>query len=133
GWLAVKDVISVGTIVIFAEYARQFTRPLNDLANQFNTVLSAVAGAERVFEVMDEKTETDPPGAIDLKQVRGEVVFSRVSFSYEKDEEVLNEVSFKAMPGQTVALVGPTGAGKSTIINLLSRFYDPDDGIITID
>lgn len=133
GWLAVRDVISVGTIVIFAEYARQFTRPLNDLANQFNTVLSAVAGAERVFEIIDEQAEEDHPEAVELKRVRGEVCFSRVSFSYEEEEGVLHEVSFRASPGQTVALVGPTGAGKTTIINLLSRFYDPDDGLITID
>ncbi|MBM7704271.1 ABC transporter ATP-binding protein [Metabacillus iocasae] len=134
GILALRNMVSIGVIVIFAEYARQFTRPLNDLANQFNTLLSAIAGAERVFDVLDEKEEvTDEKEAVEIDSVKGEVVFSHVSFSYDDDEATIRDVSFRASTGQTVALVGPTGAGKTTIINLLSRFYDPSDGEIQID
>ena len=134
GIFVLNGMVSIGVIVIFAEYARQFTRPLNDLANQFNTILSAIAGAERVFEVIDEKEESaDETNAIALKEVKGEVEFKQVSFSYESDENTLRNVSFTVTPGQTVALVGPTGAGKTTVINLLTRFYDADGGQILID
>lgn len=134
GVLALKGIVSIGTIVIFAEYSRQFTRPLNDLANQFNTLLSAVAGAERVFEVLDEQEEREEGGiAVSLKEVKGEVEFRHVSFSYEKERETIMDINFHAFPGETVALVGMTGAGKTTIINLLSRFYEPDCGNIIID
>ncbi|MDQ0254030.1 ATP-binding cassette subfamily B protein [Evansella vedderi] len=134
GILAFNDVITIGTIVIFAEYARQFTRPLNDLANQFNTLLSAVAGAERVFDIMDEEEEMKDEGnAVELEKITGDVRFSDVSFSYEEDGDTVNNVSFHASPGETVAFVGPTGAGKTTMINLLSRFYDADSGSILID
>ncbi|TRZ36083.1 ABC transporter ATP-binding protein [Niallia circulans] len=126
--------ISIGVIVIFVEYSRQFTRPLNDLSNQFNTLLSAIAGAERVFEVLDEqREEKDEEKAVSLFQVSGDVVFSNVSFAYEEDKGILEGVSFRAKPGETVALVGPTGAGKTTVINLLSRFYDATGGVIKLD
>jgi ATP-binding cassette, subfamily B, multidrug efflux pump len=134
GVLALKGIISVGVMVIFTEYSRQFTRPLNDLANQFNTLLSAVAGAERVFEILDEKEEEvagDP--FVVLRDVKGEVTFRDVSFSYEKDGDTVANIDFDVIPGQTIALVGPTGAGKSTILNLLSRFYEVDSGEIYID
>ncbi|MBB5322968.1 ATP-binding cassette subfamily B protein [Anoxybacillus tepidamans] len=134
GIFAFKGMISIGVIVIFTEYARQFTRPLNDLANQWNTLLSALAGAERVFEILDkEKEEDDEAEALDLPVVRGEVEFRHVSFSYDKKQEALRDVSFLTSPGETVALVGPTGVGKTTIIQLLMRFYDPDRGHILID
>lgn len=219
GWLALRDVISVGTIVVFAEYSRQFTRPLNDLANQFNTLLSAVAGAERVFEVMEEKPEFDMeedagPGAaassqiaagrdpggnhagakawggqdadakgqggkaaggpagegkstaegvkaergrkdaeaadgspqaelaegresfLHLDVVRGEIRFENVGFSYAQGEgkgETLRGINLHVKPGETLALVGPTGAGKTTITSLLARFYDAQEGRILID
>ncbi len=134
GVLALNGVISIGVIVIFAEYSRQFTRPLNDLANQFNTLLSAVAGAERVFEVIDEEEESsDEEGAKELVIRKGKVEFQHVSFSYEKDGNTITDVSFKVNSGETVALVGPTGAGKTTLINLLSRFYDVNEGTILID
>ncbi|WP_078551465.1 ABC transporter ATP-binding protein [Bacillus alkalicellulosilyticus] len=134
GVLAFNGMISIGVIVIFAEYSRQFTRPLNDLANQFNTLLSAVAGAERVFTIMDEeKEEADENGASSIKNMKGDVEFKDVSFSYDGDDNTLQSVSFKVYPGETVALVGPTGAGKTTILNLLSRFYDPQEGVILID
>jgi ATP-binding cassette subfamily B protein len=134
GIFALNGWISIGEIVIFAEYSRQFTRPLNDLANQFNMLLSAVAGAERVFEILDEEEEEkDEKEALELEHVRGEVEFKGASFSYEKGEDTVKDLTFTVSPGQTVALVGPTGAGKTTIINLLSRFYELNSGSILID
>jgi ATP-binding cassette subfamily B multidrug efflux pump len=134
GILAVYEIITIGVIVIFAEYARQFTRPLNDLANQFNTLLSAVAGAERVFDVLEEEEEArDENKAKYLTEVKGQIKFSNVSFSYDNDENTVRDINFNVAPGETVALVGPTGAGKTTMINLLARFYDPDSGYIFID
>src|SRR5690606_34617449 len=113
GLLAINNLVTVGVIVTFAEYARQFTRPLNDLANQFNTFLSAVAGAERVFEVMEEpEEELDESEAKEMPPIRGEIEFSHVSFSYTKEGQQISDLSFKVNPGQTVALVGATGAGK---------------------
>ncbi|TCN18833.1 ATP-binding cassette subfamily B protein [Mesobacillus foraminis] len=134
GIFALNGMVSIGTIVIFTEYARQFTRPLNDLSNQFNTLLSAVAGADRVFDILDEQEEaSDEKQAIELSMVKGEVEFDEVSFSYDGDEDTVQHISFRASPGESVALVGPTGAGKSTIINLITRFYEPDKGRILID
>lgn len=133
GILAIKGVITVGVIVIFIEYARQFTRPLNDLANEFNVVLSAVAGAERVFQVIDEEAEDlDETDAIELSQVKGHFKFSHVDFSYGEDP-VLKDISFEALPGEAIALVGHTGAGKSTIASLIGRFYEYNAGSITLD
>lgn len=135
GLLALKsDAVSIGVIVIFVEYSRQFTRPLNDLSNQFNTLLSAIAGAERVFEVLDEeREEVDEKTAIVMNEIKGEVQFSHVSFSYESDKEILRDIHFKVKPGETIALVGPTGAGKTTIIQLITRFYDATTGKILVD
>ena len=133
GILALNNLVSIGVIVTFTQYSRQFTRPLNDLANQYNTLLSAIAGAERVFEVMDEDQEERASITNQLPPVKGHVEFNHVSFSYEDDGQTIHDVSFSAQVGETIALVGPTGAGKTTIINLLSRFYDPNEGKITID
>ncbi|WP_379128887.1 ABC transporter ATP-binding protein [Paenibacillus sp. sgz500958] len=134
GILAIRGSITVGVIIVFVEYTRQFTRPLNDLANQWNSLLSAIAGAERVFEVLDEETEArDEAAAVTLDSVRGEVEFSHVAFSYDGNADTLYDISFKAKPGEMIALVGPTGAGKSTLIGLLSRFYNPEKGLITLD
>ncbi|WP_338779929.1 ABC transporter ATP-binding protein [Metabacillus sp. FJAT-52054] len=134
GYMAIKGYITIGTIVIFIEYSRQFTRPLNDLANQFNTILSAVAGAERVFEILDEKEE-EQKEQIPLSSgiTEGDVAFRDVSFGYDDDHLILKDISFHASKGDMVAFVGATGAGKTTIINLLSRFYDPSAGTIQID
>ncbi|WP_062104915.1 ABC transporter ATP-binding protein [Bacillus niameyensis] len=133
GVLALNGHVSIGTIVVFTEYSRQFTRPLNDLANQFNTLLSAVAGAERVFEILDEEKEKDEASSRSIDYVAGAIEFRDVSFSYDDGDQTIEDFSFHANPGETIALVGPTGAGKTTIINLLARFYEPNDGKILID
>ncbi|CAI8902079.1 Uncharacterized ABC transporter ATP-binding protein YfiC [Brevibacillus sp. IT-7CA2] len=134
GVLAVKGLITVGVIASFLSYSRQFVRPLNDLANIFNVLQSGVAGAERVFEVLDEQEEPlDSPGATVLAQPKGHVVFDQVSFGYRPDQLILKNISFEAQAGSTIALVGPTGAGKTTIVNLLTRFYDVTSGTIYLD
>ncbi|MED1438126.1 ABC transporter ATP-binding protein [Aeribacillus composti] len=134
GIFALKGWITIGTIVVFAEYARQFTRPLNDLANQFNTLLSAVAGAERVFDLLDEQAEEADFGEyVQSPNIKGDIVFDRVSFSYGEESQTIKNISFHVSPGETVALVGATGAGKTTIINLLARFYEVNEGRILID
>lgn len=133
GLMVLRGAATVGTIASFINYARQFGRPLTDIANLYNTIQGAIAGAERVFEVMDETPENDAPGARPLPPVAGDVVFDDVSFGYVPGMPVLKGVSLHAKPGQTVALIGPTGAGKTTIINLLTRFYDVDSGRILVD
>lgn len=134
GYLGVRGIISIGVIAGFLSYARQFTRPLTDIASIFNILQAAIAGAERVFEILDEaEEEKDRPDAIALREVRGEVEFRNVSFHYNEGEPVLKNVSFRCGKGQSVALVGPAGAGKTTIVNLVSRFYDPKEGTILID
>jgi ATP-binding cassette subfamily B protein len=134
GWMAVRGWATIGTIVAFISYAQQFGRPLNELANLFNMVQAALAGAERVFEIIDQAPEIMvPPDALPLERVRGDVVFEGVTFSYEPTSPVLRDLSLHARPGQTVALVGPTGAGKTTLVNVLSRFYDIQAGAIRID
>lgn len=134
GYFALKGMVTIGTIVIFTEYARQFTRPLNDLSNQFNTLLSAVAGADRVFDIIDEREETsDEKHSVAISSLKGKVEFCDVSFAYDQDGDTVRDLSFIATPGESVALVGPTGAGKSTIINLITRFYEPVSGKILFD
>jgi ATP-binding cassette subfamily B protein len=134
GWMAVQGLATVGTIASFVNYARQFSRPLNQLSNLYNAIQSAIAGAERVFEVIDQVPEIqDVQDAQPLTQVRGDVVFKDVCFGYEEGVPVLKHVSLHAQPGRTIALVGPTGAGKTTIVNLLTRFYDIDSGAVHID
>jgi ATP-binding cassette subfamily B multidrug efflux pump len=134
GWMAIRRWATVGDVVAFLSYAQLFARPLNEVANLFNTVQAALAGAERVFEVIDEEPEVlAPPDAVPLSRVRGEVVFEDVTFGYDPGVPVLRDVSLHADPGQRVALVGRTGAGKTTLVNVLSRFYDIDSGAIRID
>jgi ATP-binding cassette subfamily B protein len=164
-WMAVEGLATVGTIAAFLGYAQQLRRPVNDVSNLFNTIQAALAGAERVFAVLDEvpepgapeaevpEPEAPVPGAtkpaaarsgaagqgageaadIPLPAIAGRVVFQEVCFGYTPGIPVLKHVSLTAEPGQTIALVGPTGAGKTTIINLLSRFYDVDAGTIFVD
>ena len=133
GWFALQGMASVGTIAVFINYNRQFGRPLNDIANLYNTIQAAIAGAERVFEIIDEPAEPDALDAPPLERIKGDVVFEDVSFGYEPGVPVLKHISLHARPGQTVALVGPTGAGKTTIVNLLTRFYELAGGRVTID
>jgi ATP-binding cassette subfamily B protein len=134
GWMAVQGLATAGTIASFVSYAQRFTRPLNQIANLYNSIQSAIAGAERVFAVIDQVPELqDGPYAQPLTHVQGDVAFDDVCFSYEEGVPVLKRVGLHACPGQTVALVGPTGAGKTTIVNLLTRFYDIDSGNIHID
>jgi ATP-binding cassette subfamily B multidrug efflux pump len=134
GWMALRGWTTVGTIVAFMNYSNQFAAPLRQLSDLYNQIQSAIAGAERVFEVLDEKPElTDVENAPPLENIQGAVVFDHVDFSYVPGVPVLKDVSLTAQPGQTIALVGPTGAGKTTIVNLLTRFYDIDGGAITID
>ena len=134
GILAVKSIITIGIIASFLTYSRQFGRPLNDMANIFNILQSGVAGAERVFEIIDEQEEpADVNGAVQLESPKGHVVFENVSFGYRADVPILKNVSFDASPGSSTALVGPTGAGKTTIVNLLTRFYDVTEGRVLID
>ena len=133
GYLAVLGMATVGTIASFINYTRLFGRPLNDIANLYNTIQGAIAGAERVFEIIDQEPEVDAPTAQPLLHIAGDVVFDDVSFGYEPNVPVLKHINLHAEPGQIVALVGPTGAGKTTIVNLLTRFYEIDQGRITID
>ena len=134
GWLALRGLVSVGTIAVFIVYARRFFDPLFALADLYNSIQSALAGAERVFEILDQKPSVhDQPQAADLPAIDGRVEFKHVSFGYAPGVPVLQDISLTAEPGQMVALVGPTGAGKTTIVNLLTRFYDVDEGSIRID
>ncbi|MBC7238754.1 MAG: ABC transporter ATP-binding protein, partial [Chloroflexi bacterium] len=134
GWLALKGLVTVGAIAAFISYARRFSQPLRQIADLYNSVQAGLAGAERVFEILDEVPDVqDAPDAVPLENVRGEVEFDHVNFEYVPGVPVLKDVCLHAMPGQTIALVGPTGAGKTTIVNLLSRFYDVQSGAIRID
>ncbi|HTO23517.1 MAG TPA: ABC transporter ATP-binding protein, partial [Spirochaetia bacterium] len=134
GLLAAHGMISVGLIATFIAYSRQFGRPLNDIANTWNSLMAAVAGAERVFEVMDDREEpADAAGARELVRPRGEVEFRGVSFGYRPDVTVLKGIDLKAPSGSVTAIVGRTGAGKTTIVNLLCRFYETSGGEILID
>jgi ATP-binding cassette subfamily B multidrug efflux pump len=133
GWLAVNGLVTVGLVATFVNYTGRINRPMSQIGQLFNTFQSALAGAERVFEILDETPEDDAADAKEMVPFVGDVVLDDVSFGYEPGVPVLKHVSLHAEPGQTVALVGPTGAGKTTIINLLSRFYDLDGGTIRID
>lgn len=137
--LALQDLATVGVIISFLAYSKQFSGPLNELANQYNMIQAGVAGAERVFEMMDVPSEYDDigkggqAGPLRPASVEGRVEFRNVHFQYTNGKETLKDITFTAEPGQTVALVGPTGAGKTTIIQLLGRFYDPSEGEILLD
>ena len=134
GYLAVKQQVLVGTVISFMTYSKQFSHPLNNIAGMFNTIQQALAGAERIFEILDEVEETaDNDKAITLKNPQGNIRFEHVSFAYQEDHPVLKDVSFEVKAGETIALVGETGSGKTTIVNLLNRFYDVNSGNIYLD
>jgi ATP-binding cassette subfamily B protein len=133
GYLSVIGIVTVGTVATFVSYSGRLAWPLNQIAQLFNAIQSALAGAERVFDLMDQTPEVDAADARPLEHVRGEVTLDRVNFSYQEGVPVLKDVSLHAQPGQMIALVGPTGAGKTTIANLLTRFYDVESGSIHID
>ena len=126
--------LDIGGLTVFVNYSKQFARPINEISNQMNVIMSALAGAERVFAVMDEEPETaGDTNKVSLDKAKGDVVIKNVIFGYDSDKPVLKNISVYAHPGQKIALVGSTGAGKTTVINLLTRFYDVNEGEITID
>jgi ATP-binding cassette subfamily B protein len=134
GWLTLRGSVDVGTVASFFIFARMFARPLNQFAQILNMALQAGAGATRVFEILDEKPEiVDRDGAKDVTTVDGHVVMDHVDFSYVPGVPILHDVSLAAKPGQKIGLVGPTGAGKSTIINVITRYYDIQAGDIQLD
>jgi len=138
GWLALQGLVSVGIIATFINYAQNFISPLRQLANMYNAIQAALAGAERVFEIIDTPAEADdaPDAAPDtgpLRAIRGEVRFDHVSFGYRPGASIIKDMTLETKAGETLALVGPTGAGKTTLINLLTRFYEIEGGSITID
>ena len=134
GLLAIFRGLDLGGLAAFLQYSKQFWRPVNEISSQYNTLQSALAGAERIFQIIDEAPEIpDSPEAVPLINVKGDVQFKAVTFSYDSGKVILKNISFGAKAGQKIALVGSTGAGKTTIINLLPRFYDIQSGQITID
>ncbi len=128
------DRVSLGTFLAFGTYINMFWQPINNLSSFYNQIITNIAGAERIFEVLDTEPEiTDAADVHEIGEIRGKVDFEHVSFSYDGEHRVLDDVSFHITPGETIALVGATGAGKTTIVNLISRFYDVQDGIVRID
>lgn len=126
--------LTIGNLTVFVNYSRQFSRPINEISMQVNTIFSALAGAERVFTVMDAPAEeADMPDAVEMDDVKGEVTMEHVTFGYNPDKTILKDINLYAHAGQKVAFVGSTGAGKTTITNLLNRFYDIQEGSIVID
>ncbi|MDO4332860.1 MAG: ABC transporter ATP-binding protein [Eubacteriales bacterium] len=133
GILVVTRGFDIGGLTVSLNYTRQFNRPINEISMQMNTVFSALAGAERVFDVLDEQPEPADTDTVALKEIKGHVVLDHVNFGYEPGLPILHDISLYAKPGQKIAFVGSTGAGKTTVTNLLSRFYDVESGQITID
>ena len=132
-WIGVEQV-SVGTFIAFSTYVGMFWIPIMNISNFYNQLITNIAGAERIFEILDTKPElTDSDNVTQMPEIKGDVTFNDVSFSYDDSELVLDHISFHVQAGQSIALVGPTGAGKTTIINLISRFYDVQSGEIQID
>ena len=132
GWIALKGLVTVGVIASFIIYGQNFIQPLRQLATMYNTIQSALAGSERIFEILEVPSEVDAPHEPLSSTIAGSINFDHVSFAYEKNVPVVREMTFDAEQGKTIALVGPTGAGKTTIINLLTRFYEISSGGITI-
>jgi ATP-binding cassette subfamily B protein len=134
GWMAVNGKLQVGDIQAFIQYVQQFDQPITQTANIMNVLQSTAAAAERVFEFLDEEEESpDPENAIELSDVKGNVEFKNIAFSYKPEKPIIKDLSLRANEGQRIAIVGPTGAGKTTLVNLLMRFYDVSGGSILID
>ncbi len=131
--LVVKRGFDIGGLTVSVNYTRQFTRPITEIYTQMNNVFSALAGAERVFEVLDLRPEGEDDQPVEMAEIQGHVVIDHVNFGYVPEVPVLRDISLYAKPGQKIAFVGSTGAGKTTVTNLLSRFYDTQEGSITID
>ena len=134
GWLALQGLVTVGIIATFINYGQNFIQPLRQLANMYNSIQAALAGSERVFEIIDTPSEVDDaPQAVSLTTIQGHVQFEHVKFGYRPETPIIKDMTLEAKAGETFALVGPTGAGKTTIINLLTRFYEINAGNICID
>jgi ATP-binding cassette subfamily B protein len=134
GLLAILNGLDIGGLAAFLQYSRQFGRPVNEISSQYNSIQSALAGAERIFQIMDEIPEIpDAADAVALADIKGDVQFNSVTFGYDTDKIILKDISLHAKAGQKIAFVGSTGAGKTTIMNLLPRFYDIQSGSISID
>lgn len=134
GFFAIRGKIAVGDIQKLLGYSKKFTRPINELANQYTSILTALAGAERIFDIMDAEPEiNEGKDEIDFEAFSGAIEFENIDFSYVEGERVLKNFSLSVKPGQKVAIVGATGSGKTTIVNLLTRFYEVDGGSIKID
>jgi ATP-binding cassette subfamily B protein len=133
GWLALRGLVSIGVIATFIIYGQNFIQPLRLLANIYNSIQAALAGAERIFEILDTEIEIDEGALAPMPIIKGEICFDQVQFAYEPGHPVIMEMSLEVQAGKMIALVGPTGAGKTTIMNLLTRFYEIDSGRITLD
>ena len=131
--LVTQGTVAIGDVVAFIQYARQFSQPITQLASFSNTIQLAIASAERIFELLDEQEQVPETVEADITAPQGHVEFQHVSFSYKQDEPLIVDMNIEAKPGQTVAIVGPTGAGKTTLVNLLMRFYELDSGRILVD
>jgi len=126
--------LTIGNIQAMLQYSKKFTRPINEIANQYSSILTALAGAERIFEIMDSLPEVDEgESKINISEMRGDIVFKDIHFSYVQGEPVLKGMNLSVKAGQKIAIVGATGSGKTTVVNLLTRFYETDAGEITID
>lgn len=133
GYLVIKGMTSVGIVTSFIVYSRSFIRPINELASIYNALMAAIAGSQRVFQILDELEESETVGAKEDLQLSGDFTFDKVKFAYVPGKPVIKQLSLKVKKGMKVAIVGPTGAGKTTIVNLITRFYCPDEGVILAD
>jgi ATP-binding cassette subfamily B multidrug efflux pump len=134
GGKVIAEQLTLGSLVAFISYIQMFFKPIRDISEKYNIMQSAMASTERIFEFMDHEEEIpDPEHPVSTPKVKGHITFKKVSFGYEEATPVLHDISFEVMPGETVAIVGATGSGKTTLVNLVERFYDPDEGIVLLD